>query len=466
MSSPLYHKLINYSSSKTSFHMPGHKFGEAASINKLDLSLLDHTEATGMDNLYEATGVIKEAMELMAEFYGASDTLFLTNGSTAGILAAILSLCKDNDRIIVARNCHHSVWSALVLSGAVPIYVSPEYLEEDHMIGVVKPEDIERAIQAYPDAKGVIVVSPTYEGIVSPIKEIADIVHKYGKVLMVDEAHGSHFVLGECFPLSSIHQGADIVINSMHKTLPALTQSALLHRCSDRISYSTILSALRMIQTSSPSYMMMGLMDYIRCYILKNKESIKSHYINSLVQIRGCLKELKHLRLLEIPSESYDISKIVLSTVSSNIDGYGLSEILYEKYNISVEAALDTHIILITTFADNEMTFSNLGRALKEIDETLNPSERTFNVPWLKTRQITEGTSLRSVYYANKYWEDSNKCLGKLIAQAVMLYPPGIPLICMGEVLTKEHIKLLLQFKERLQGIKVIEGKILVQVTY
>ncbi|WP_069998749.1 aminotransferase class I/II-fold pyridoxal phosphate-dependent enzyme [Cellulosilyticum sp. I15G10I2] len=464
MISPLYNKLIDFSATKLSFHMPGHKFGTIADIHKINLSLLDNTEVVGMDNLYEADGIIKQAMELMADFYGAQNTIFLTNGATAGVLASIIALCKDNEKIIVARNCHHSVESALILSGAIPIYINPQYLQESHLLGEITPQDIRTALETYPDAKGVIIVSPTYEGIVSDVQAVADVVHEYEKILIVDEAHGAHFVIGEDFPLSSIHQEADIVINSMHKTLPALTQSALLHICSERVPYSDILSALRMIQTSSPSYMMMGLMDYIRCYILDNKDEIRRHYIDSLIEVRNNLKALKYLKLIELPNKQYDISKIVISTAYTNIDGYKLAEILNDAYNITVEAALSTYIILITTMADNKITLQRVEKALRAIDNSINHCNNKLIEDSFFMQDIAEGISLRKVYYADKEWMIIDQCEGKIITKAIMLYPPGVPMVCIGEVLMREHIKLVYAFKEKLQGIRLIDKNILVQV--
>ena len=458
MNSPLYNELIKYSSSKLPFHMPGHKFGSIEAVNKINLWLIDNTEAFGLDNLYDAEGVIKQAMELMADFYGAKKTLFVTNGSTAGILASILTVCKEGEKIIVARNCHHSVWSALVLSGAVPIYLSPEYLAEDNMLGEITPQSVKKALENYPDTKGVILVSPTYEGIVSDIKAISEEVRKHNKILIVDEAHGAHFVLDHLFPKSSIHLGADIVVSSMHKTLPTLTQSSLLHICSDKIDYSILLSSLRMVQTSSPSYAMMGLMDYIRAYILENKKQIKEAYINPLLCIRKQLKELKNLKLIEQPN--YDISKIVISTVNTSIDGYELAQILNNDYDIASEAALNTHVILMTTIADNKITLLKLEKALQNIDDTLGYMYTKSQKDYYFNFEISLGISPRKVHYREKEWLPINECIGKVLAQNIILYPPGIPVICTGEVLGIEHLKQIDELKEKLQGIQLTNSTV------
>lgn len=442
--------------------MPGHKFGLGGELDTLNMLTLDNTEAYEMDNLYEAEGIIKEAMELMADFYGSKATVFLTNGSTSGIIASILSLCKEGDEIIIARNAHHSVWNALVLGGIKPIYISPEYIKEKDILGEISTHTVEKALKMYPNAKGVLIVSPTYEGVVSDIKAISEIVHQYNKVLIVDEAHGAHFILSEDFPINSIHQGADLVINSMHKTLPALTQSGLLHICSNKIQYDEIIESLRMTQTSSPSYMMMGVMDYIRDYIIENRTSIQSEYIDVLVALRRQLADdLKHLKIIDMDKEKYDISKIVISTLNTNINGYELAKILYLKYDISIEAALQTYVILMTTMADNKKSMELLVKALKEIDDELCLGKDEVTINNLFIDEVTQGISPRTIYYSKKEWVDDEQAVGRIAAKNIMLYPPGIPIVCIGEVIKTEHIALVKLFKDKIQGIRLVYNEVI-----
>ncbi len=464
MNAPLYNELIAYSNSKLAFHMPGHKFGSIADLNKLNLSSLDNTEAMGLDNLYEAEGIIKEAMLLMADFYGSKDCVFLTNGSTSGVITSILATCNEGDELIIARNSHHSVWSALVLGGIRPIYISPEYIERDDILGEITVDTVRRAFKEHPNAKGVIIVSPTYEGIVSDIKGIAEVVHEYDKILIVDEAHGAHFVLGNCFPTSSTRLGADIVVNSMHKTLPALTQSGLLHICSSRVNYEKIIQTLRMVQTSSPSYMMMGLMDYIRCYILEHHVLIKKQYVDELVAMRQRLRNLQLLRLVEGNTQGYDISKIIISTAYTNINGYQLATILNKEYSIVVEAALDTYIILMTTMADTRDTLNRLEQALRYIDTCLQYRPMYEGINNFMSREIILGESPRQIHYGEKVWENLRQCVGKKSANNIMLYPPGVPIVCIGETIEEKHIHMIHRFKGKLQGIKKSENEILLHV--
>ncbi len=473
MNAPLYNALIHYAKTKETFHMPGHKLGKAKLLQDIEPLKIDNTEVMGLDGLYQAHGVIEEAMQLMAGFYKAQDTFFLTNGATAGILASILGTVKEGEKIIVSRNCHHSMWHALVLSGGVPIYVKPkllkhQYIEEGTIVGAVRKEDIIAALEKHPDAKAVMIVSPTYEGIISDIKAIAEEVHKTGKIFIVDEAHGAHFCL-DGFPKSSIELGADIVINSMHKTLPAPTQSALLHIGSDRVDKASVLSALEMIQTSSPSYMMMGIMDYVRSYIEQNQQIIKNDYTEPLLNLREELKELKKIKLIDNQSKQfYDMSKIVLSTLETSITGYELAERLNRDYGIGIEVAFSKHIILMTSFSDTSEVFEKLRKALFEIDEEINENHsKTILKGYIDDSymSITQGIAPRSIYYAKKEWMRLDLSLGKAIAQSIMLYPPGIPIGAMGEYIDEQMIETIKKLRDKLIGIKQDKDEIRVYVS-
>lgn len=473
---PLYTALMTYSEQKKPFHMPGHKLGTFGRMKEIDFTALDVTEANGLDNLYEAEGIIQEAMEKMSKFYGAHQTIFLTNGSTAGILASLMALCKPGDEILIARNCHHSVWHALILIGAKPIYIQPEYDETLGLMTVMTTDQVSKALKMYPNAKGAIIVSPTYEGIVSDIKGIAQVLHEAGKCLIVDEAHGAHFKINDLFPKSAVELGADIVIQSMHKTMPTLTQSALLHMGTTYIPYDQLIKSLRMTQTSSPSYAMMATMDYMRHYVQMHLEDIESQYIQPLQNMRKRLKTMKKLYLLDLPCNTYDVSKVIIFTHKSGIDGYTLGQYLEECYGIVTEATLPQYIILMTTLADNEATLRDLEQALMEVDRILQLSENeeVHNFPYTLINQsentdvycsqltqvmhellpIQEGLyTPREVYYSKSKWLALENCLGKVAAETIMFYPPGIPILYIGEVFKEKHIQLIKEYANKLKGI-------------
>ncbi|MEG0152805.1 MAG: aminotransferase class V-fold PLP-dependent enzyme [Cellulosilyticaceae bacterium] len=461
---PLYTALMEYSQHKKPFHMPGHKLGRFGDMKQIDYTALDVTEANGLDNLYEAEGIIEAAMDKMRKFYGAYKTIFLTNGSTAGILTSLMTMCKPGDEVLIARNCHHSVWHALILIGAVPIYIQPEYNSDLGLMTKVRKDTIQEALLQYPNVKGAIIVSPTYEGVVSDVKGIAEVLHQAGKALIVDEAHGAHFAVNSYFPTSSLKLGADLVIQSMHKTMPTLTQSALLHQGTALFSYGQLIQTLRMVQTSSPSYTLMATMDYARHYVEEHKSEIEIDYIKPLIAMRERLQNLNKLHLLNLAHEAYDISKIIIFTTHSGIDSYLLGQYLEERYQIVAEATLPHYVILMTTVADNTATLTELERALIEIDKELSliQEPQVADLYCSQLNQIIDELPTiqkgvytpREVHYGMSSWQTLKYCLGKVAAQTIMFYPPGIPILYMGEAFQERHLMIIEQYANRLKGIQ------------
>ncbi|OOB78989.1 MAG: hypothetical protein BEN19_08400, partial [Epulopiscium sp. Nuni2H_MBin003] len=372
--------------------------------------------------------------------------IFLTNGSTAGILSAILTVCKPKDKLIVARNCHASVWNALVFADVIPIYVTPKY--SNNMFLQVDEKEIQNILIKYPDVCGAIVVSPTYEGIVSNIRKIKEVLKD--KILIVDEAHGAHFNISAAFPKSSVHCGADLVIHSMHKTLPTISQSALIHICSTKIAYRNLVDSIQMVQTSSPSYIMMGLMDYIRAYLQNNKRKIHLNYVKPLCDLRRDLGKLTKLSLFSY--YNYDISKIVIMT-NNYLTGYGLAQILREDYNIEVEASFESYIIIMTSVADNKRNLQKLLNSLLQIDSKLS-TKKAYTVNSDKIPNfINSYMSVRDIKYKEHILIDINNSIGYICAKNIVIYPPGIPIVCIGEIITKKIITLICNNQNRIMGI-------------
>ena len=270
----LYDKLIEYSKSGTyPLHMPGHKRNTKL-LQGVDPFDIDITEITDFDNLHNAEGIIKESMENAAKYYGVKKTWYLVNGSSSGILAAIHSVTDIGDKILIGRNCHKSVYNAIEARNLNAEYVYPEFIDELNMCGGYEPEKIREILCNNSDIKAVVITSPTYEGIVSDIKKIAEVVHAQGAILIVDEAHGAHFRVSDKLPRPAYECGADIVIESVHKTLPSLTQTALLHLNSDRVLEKKITKALAIYQTSSPSYLLMASIEKCIYYMSKNGKEL------------------------------------------------------------------------------------------------------------------------------------------------------------------------------------------------
>lgn len=458
MNAPLYNKLIEYSERVTSFHMPGHKFGKALKISEIPFLKLDATEVPGLDNLYKAEDVILEAENKMAIKYGAKETIFITNGSTSGISASILAVCNPGDTLIVARNCHHSVWNALILGGIRPIYIHPSHNQEHNILGGICPRQLEQVLKDNPEAKGVIIVSPTYEGLVSDLQHIVQVVHKQNKILIVDEAHGAHFVWEDTLPKSAITYGADIVVQSMHKTLPALTQSALVHLGTDKVKKEAIIKSLQLTQTSSPSYVMMGIMDYTRAK-MESQPGQWKNYMEQLLRTRKALEEMENLILLSkdtaYQGNTYDIdqSKLTIFTYNADITGIALGKRLRHDYNIQVELEAQDYIIAMSTIADEPYELDLLVKALLEIDSTLGKAKRTSKYNHPLSLDNGNNMSPRKVYFGPKEQIPIDQGVGRISGVNLMLYPPGIPLICIGETFTKETIDYIKQHANQVLGV-------------
>ena len=357
------------------FHMPGHKRAFLPFANPY---AIDITEIEGFDNLHHATGILQEAQQKAADLYGAKKTYYLVNGSTCGLLAAISAAVPRGGKILVARNCHKAVYHAMYLRQLVPVYIYPE----DTACGIqgqVTPQMVRKQLEQIPDIRAVVITSPTYDGVVSDIKNIADTVHAYGIPLIVDEAHGAHFGFSPEFPENATRLGADAVIMSLHKTLPALTQTAVLHRASDRIMAERVEHYLEIFETSSPSYVLMGSISQCMQWMRKYADTWFEAYFTNLIWFREHAEKWKELRLWENPRK--EPSKLVVLT-GEKCSGTEAAKWLREEFQIEVEMAAAGYILAMTSLADSRDGFVRLMDALTKIDERLQKisfSVRSFH---------------------------------------------------------------------------------------
>ena len=372
----LFEKLTAYRDSDYyGFHMPGHKRNAALTGTDLPYGI-DITEIDGFDDLHHARGILKAAQERAARLYGAEETCYLVNGSTVGILSAILGCTDRGDKILVARNCHKSVYHAVFMKELRAEYIYPQYLEEEELNGEICVGDVRRILRenAKTDEekehiRAVVIVSPTYDGVVSDVRAIADAAHEYGIPLIVDEAHGAHFGFDSYFPQNANACGADVVIHSLHKTLPSLTQTALLHMNGDLAERGEIRRYLHMLQSSSPSYVLMAGMDECMRLLETRKQELFGIYVKNLEQTREQLKQLNVLQLTE--TSHFDKSKLVISTKNTDKSGKWLYRELLERYHLQMEMAAGNYIIAMTSLADTQEGFARLVAALREIDRRL-----------------------------------------------------------------------------------------------
>ena len=461
----LYEKLEAYGKSDYyGFHMPGHKRNSDVTQANLPYGI-DITEIEGFDNLHHAEEIIREAEVRAASMYHAEETHYLINGSTAGILSAVMGCTKKGGKILMARNCHKSVYHAVFLNELRPVYIYPEFDETMELNMAVSPEKIERLLEEHKEVQAVVLTSPTYDGVLSDIERISEIVHQKKIPLIVDEAHGAHFGFHPYFPENANTKGADVVIHSLHKTLPALTQTALIHLNGTRIDRRKIRNYLHIFQTSSPSYVLMASMDECLRMVAEQGDVLFETYVKNLESKRGELKKLKHIRLME--TEEFDRSKLVLSvkdTILKKENRVFTGKMLYERllleYHLQMEMAAGSYVIAMTSIGDTKEGMDRLISALFEIDEELekkSEEEKRYYLP--RQEQVftcfeVEGMR-RMETVKSLSWQES---AGFISMEYAYLYPPGIPLIVPGERITKETAAMLVDYQNKgfsVEGISV-----------
>ena len=426
------------------FHMLGHK----RQLSGFFPYELDITEIEGFDNLHHAKGLLFEAQQYAAQMYQSRKAYYLVNGSTCGILAAISAATTKGGRVLVARNCHKAVYNAIYLRGLKAEYVYPVATHYG-IQGQIQAADVERKLVEKPDIQAIVITSPTYDGLVSDVRAIADLAHAHGIPLIVDEAHGAHFGLDEAFPDNATVLGADAVIMSVHKTLPAPTQTAILHLCSDRINVTKMEKFLGIYETSSPSYVLMaGIEESLRLADEAKGVQMKE-YVRRLQIFR---EKMRRLTILRVPDRAdftgeeayaYDIGKLLLVT-NGAISGKALQELLLKKYGLQMEMSSGNYVLAMTSFMDTEEGLERLADALLEIDATLTVTDqREMFSPEKIYRQPKKAMEIDEVQDGESTSVAFSEAEGRICADYIYLYPPGIPVIVPGEVLDQQTLTVI-----------------------
>ena len=423
-------------------HMPGHKRNVLLSpyLQKLSADL-DITEIDGFDDLHNPEDILKESMEKAALLRGVKKAFYLVNGSTCGILASICAVVGSGDAVICARNCHKSVYNALELCRANVVFVNPPMDEKTGICGSVNPCDVEKKIKENPDAKLVILTSPTYEGVVSDVEKICAIAHKNNIPVLVDAAHGAHFGFGEDFPKSASSCGADISVESLHKTLPSLTQTAICYISGDLVSEDDVAEKLSVFETSSPSYILMASIDECINLLKRRGDELFKIWKDNLDDFYEKTKSLKNIRFLKNYGNFFDLdrSKIVMLTK----DGKKLLDLLRSE-GVECEMAMPGYVVAMTGMGDTKKSIDSLFDALSAIDESL---ERGIS----KIPNIYSAERVMTAYKAKT--EPSEylgymKSVGRICAEYIWAYPPGVPIIIPGEKVSEEVAKTLMRYEE------------------
>jgi len=442
--------------------MPGHKNNKEffnKYLNAIDLIDMDLTEIPGTDNLHEPENIIKQSQIKLSKCYKSLKSYFLVNGSTSGILSMIFAVTKRNDKILINRNAHKSAMNAIILNDLDPIYIIPKIDKENGLILGIDNEELEEILIKEKDIKVVFLTYPTYEGFCFDIEKTIKIVKKYNKLLVIDEAHGSHFIMNDEFPMSSIDFGADVVVQSAHKNLPAFTQGAYLHVNNNEL-VGNVEKYLKIFQSSSPSYLIMSSLDASVDFILKEGKEKSDILIKNIKSFYEKMKKsnykLLNMGILDNRTVyDYDISKIVISPLNIGITGQELEKILRNEYKIQIEYSTYNFCLFIATVFNNKSDFNKLFYSLLDIEKKYK-KEKLISKEGLILKKIITKIRIGEIDKYDFELINLEKSLNRISYESVVPYPPGIPLINPGEVITKEA---LLKIKEIRNNIKVLKEK-------
>ena len=446
------------------FYAPGHKRGEGIAPELREwfgmaMFQADLPELPELDNLFAPQGAIASAQQLAAEAFGASDSWFLVNGSTCGIIAAILATCKSGEKIILPRNIHQSVISGLMLSGAMPIFVNPEYDPDWDMAHSISVQGVATALAAHPDAKAVMMVYPTYHGVCGDVAEIAEITHQYGIPLLVDEAHGPHFAFHPDLPIAPLAAGADLTVQSIHKVLGAMTQASMLHVQGSFIDRAKLNQALQMVQSSSPSYLLLASLDAARRQMAMTGTVEMAKTLDLAADARARIAQIPGLSVLDVPTVpssgffALDRTRLTVQVTGLGLTGYEADEILHQQLGVTAELPCLGHLTFIISLGTTATDIDRLvvGFAHLSQDYHLKPFDRgqaSPLTPPFRGSAVYTGNPVpiltpREAFFAPGEMLPIEKTVGRISAELVCPYPPGIPVLIPGEAIARSSIEFL-----------------------
>lgn len=461
---PLFDAVKNYvNSGVVQFHVPGHKQGRGIKeFSEYIGERVLQMDANGMEDLdyiNHPTGVIKESQELCAKAFNAGGAYFLVNGTTSGVQAMILAACDPGSEIILPRNAHRSAIGGMILSGAIPVFIKPVVERRLGFAMGVSTESVKETLRAHPCAKALFIINPTYYGPCSDIRSVTEAAHRYGIPVLADEAHGTHLYFHPELPTPAIRAGADMSALSVHKTGGSMTQSSLLLRRGDLIGSERIQQALGLTYTSSASYPLMCSLDIARKQLAQNGRAMLTEALKLARYARKEINEIEGLtafgrELMSSPGcFDFDETKLGVHVRQLGRSGCSIESLLRKKYNIQIELSDPYNILSVVTIADRQQDLDKLLAALAEIaaDSDLRDGGRLAELP--ETPDLI--VSPREAFYGPKKTVELESSAGEISGEMIMAYPPGIPVVCMGERITKEvidYIRILKEEKCELQG--------------
>jgi len=443
----------------TSFHTPGHKNGQGIdkrlrSYTGRNAYKLDVTVFPEVDSLHDPVGPIKKAQALMADAYGVKYSQFLVNGSSCGNIAMLMSACHPGDSVIVSRNAHKSTLSGIIMSGVWPIWIQPKVDQHLDIIFDSDAAQVEQALHQFPEAKAVFVTSPTYHGVTTDLKKIADLCHTHGKLLIVDEAHGPHLKFHKDLPISAVEAGADMCVQSTHKILSALSQGSVLHVNSDLVDISRVRKILSILQTTSPNYLIMASMDAARRQVFFQGERIFSRLIRLANEARERMNKLERVYCFtqgEIRAKGYDldVTKLTINVTRLGMSGLDVEDLLAKEYGIQVDCADLFNLIAIMGVGTTRQDVEKLLTAVEDLDRKEPGHEKNWvlQLPSLSTEMAM---TPRDVFLQHRSKRvPLTRAAGHISAQTLTPYPPGIPVLIPGERITQEIVDFLKDLAEK-----------------
>ncbi|MBR1580775.1 MAG: aminotransferase class I/II-fold pyridoxal phosphate-dependent enzyme [Selenomonadaceae bacterium] len=445
LNAPIADAMQRYSDDRAlAFHTPGHKQGLGAHqlLRRLitdeglrqEVSLMDE-----LDDLHDPRGIIDEAQQLAAQLWHADHALFFVNGTTSAVQTMIMSTVGEGDTVLVPRNAHRCVSNALILSGAKPVFLCPEFDHDFDIALNITPSTVEQAVEQFPNARALVITSPNYYGVPADLKSIAEIAHRHGMLLLVDEAHGAHLQFSARLPISAMDAGADIAAQSTHKLLGSLTQTSMLMINSARIDLERVRRVSSMLQSTSPNYLLLASLDIARLQMQSNGSTLIEQTIDRAQRLREAIRSISGLRLFETPS--LDPTKITVDVRGLGLTGLEAEHILRHQLKIQCELSDPNNVLFLVTYADTQSTLDRLLDALKKLSSMGKATggraiNRRSTAPLIIEPIITP----RQAFYSSTTTVALRESIGRISAEEITFYPPGIPLICPGELITAELV--------------------------
>lgn len=438
------------------FHTPGHKMGKGmhpalAELVPRSTLALDLALMAELDDLHEPHGPVKDAQELVADLYGADYSYFVVNGTTGGIYAMILTIAGPGDKIIVPRNAHRSIIGGIILSGAIPVFMQPEVDNDLGLAMGVTPETVATSLKQHPDAKGVLIINPTYYGVATDLQKIVEIVHSYDIPVVVDEAHGPHLKFSDRLPVQALDVGADIVAQSTHKIIGALTQCSWVHCREGRIRVPRLKAMLQLVQSTSPNYILMASLDVARMQMATEGKALIERAVDLANEARREINKIPGLYCFGEEKQgnpgihSIDPTKVTVTVKGLGLKGAEAERILRHQYKVQVELSDVYNILFLITLGDTEREVTALVAALADMAATHHgardfSSVRTICLAGQHPKPPEQVISPRDALFGNTCMVPFKDAAGMICAEIVTFYPPGIPMLCPGERITQEII--------------------------